>query len=60
MCAKLCGVRTSIPNRSLMSQATSVDPQALTGGWVLSWVLNWVLARGRWRRRVLDGRRGVR
>ncbi|PSC73944.1 hypothetical protein C2E20_3151 [Micractinium conductrix] len=30
MCAKLCGVRTSIPNRSLMSQATSVDPQALT------------------------------
>lgn len=30
LAAKLCGVRTSIPNRSLMSQATRVDAQALS------------------------------
>lgn len=30
LAAKLCGVRTSIPNRSLLSQATRVDAQALS------------------------------
>ena len=30
MASKLCGVRTSIPNRSLMSQATQANPQALS------------------------------
>ena len=30
MASKLCGVRNSIPNRSLMSQATQANPQALS------------------------------
>jgi hypothetical protein len=53
--AKLCGVRTQIPNRSLMSQATHVHPQALADFELdLLFSLEWDVAAVLRQHRLLD------